>query len=446
MPKQQNEHPHSMLNQTFGVAKKLSGAGQKFLKQLNASQTRPNLNPQVIEGFAQTPDANAMFRQADIQQILGLYLPQLSQRMLGRNYGRVSLLTAKFSPISISDITDYLSQRLSHCAEQLSTVDQVLAQAGAKNLDELRQDFARSGRLSQALLEQNKWFAATQGAFAAVTGVVGVAIDVPSVLLLALRVIYQTGRAYGFELNQQERDVVDAIFKQVRFDLLAEKQTLLLGMSTFDKMLQHNDIVELQRLAGSSANSEWLKNLFINEDGQAKWSWLNQLPRVSVLSRLTPLIAAGIGGGYNGRFIQDVGQKSQHIFSVARDYLTQHPEQNLSILAAYQQAVHAVEVQTPLIAVQTLVPEHDVAHINKDVPQPNSVDDAEGVTTTSLRQLTAEDETLPMSLDAANINVEKDIVTPTQKVKSNKPRTRRVAAKTTLSKSSFTKNKGQTES
>lgn len=363
MPKQVNEHPQSKIKQTLGVAKKLSGVGLKFLNQLNSTQATPIFRPlsshQIIEGTAQKSSQSVAAHPQDVQQILNAYLPHLSQRVLGKHYGKVSQFAQMVSPVSISHVTDYLSQRLGACADRLSTVETVLEQAGAANLDELRQDLSRSGRISQALVEQNKWLAATQGAFAAVTGFIGVVVDVPSILILALRAIYQTGRAYGFELNEQERDVVDYIFQQIRIDLLAEKQSLLFGLNTFSQLLQQNDLGQLQHLFGSNPNSDWLKSFVLDDEGQMKWAWLNKIPHFSNLTHLTPLFAAGVGGSYNWRFIQDVGQKSQHVFSVARDYLKQHPEEKHSILDAYQLAVAEVQhpESTPLLNMDQVIEE-----------------------------------------------------------------------------------------
>lgn len=379
MPKQVNEHPQSKINQTLGVAKKLSGVGLKFLSQLNSTQATPIFKPlssaHIIEGTAHEPQQSIQADQQDIQQILGAYLPHLSQRFLGKHYGKVSQVAHIVSPVSTSQVVDFLSQRLGACANRLSTVEQVLEQAGAKNLDELRHDLSRSGRISQALVEQNKWFAATQGAFAAVTGFIGVAVDVPSILILALRAIYQTGRAYGFELNEQEREAVDYIFKQIRIDILAEKQSLLFGLNTLNQLLQQNDVAQLQRLFGSNTNSDWLRSLALDDDGQLKWGWLNKIPHFSTVTHLTPIVAAGVGAGYNWRFIQDVGQKSQHVFSVARDYLEQHPEEKISILDAYQQAVALVQhpATTPIP-----LPDVDAA-FEKEPVEPSKVVVAEPI-------------------------------------------------------------------
>ncbi|MEK5777800.1 EcsC family protein, partial [Acinetobacter nosocomialis] len=84
------------------------------------------------------------------------------------------------------------------------------------------------------------------------TGIVGAAVDVPFSLALALRTIYQTGRAHGFELNQQqEQDIVEFVFKEIDLGLVAEKQTLLMAIKTLKNMLQTHDLSQFQQLLGS---------------------------------------------------------------------------------------------------------------------------------------------------------------------------------------------------
>ncbi|MFX7106324.1 EcsC family protein, partial [Acinetobacter baumannii] len=82
-------------------------------------------------------------------------------------------------------------------------------EAGVKRIEDLTTNPDRSQRLSHAFIEQNKLIAIAQGAFSGATGVAGAALDVPLSLLLALRTIYQTGHAHGFNLSDStQQDIV----------------------------------------------------------------------------------------------------------------------------------------------------------------------------------------------------------------------------------------------
>src|SRR5690606_34880944 len=181
----------------------------------------------------------------------------------------------------------------------LSSVDRVLEEVGVQDLEELTQDTERSKRISHAFGEQNKWIAAVQGAFSGATGVIGTAIDIPASMVLALRTIYQVGRSYGFDLSKEEdQDIVQHIFRQIDLSLIAEKQTLLMGLKAITSTLKSHDISQLQAMLGSTNDTELLRKFINTEDGQLKWEWLNRVPKVSVLehlAKLSPLAGAGLG-------------------------------------------------------------------------------------------------------------------------------------------------------
>lgn len=331
------------LSGAFGVAKKLSQAG---LDKLNArgrgqktAQTGAERSKQVIDGQAE--EKNAAF--ATPQSIVREYVPNLSRQLLGRHHGRLSQIVGFVSPVGLDGISDYLFTRLNQFSEQLSSVDKVLEQAGVKHLDHLKQDVSRSGRVSQALIEQNKYLAAAQGGICGAAGAVGSGLDIPLSIVLVLKTVYQTGRAYGFELKAEDQDIVAFIFKQIQLDSIMEKQTLLIAIRTVSNAIKSSDIAELQRLIGSENDLTWIKNFIHERFDDVDLNVLSKVPKLSVITKLTPVVTLSIGTVYSWKLIEDAGQNAQHVFSVARDYLIQHPEQDLSALAAYQQAVNQLQ-------------------------------------------------------------------------------------------------------
>src|SRR5690606_10624161 len=180
---------------------------------------------------------------------------------------------------------------------------------------ELTQDVDRSKRISQALGEQNKWIATVQGAISGASGMLGTAIDIPASLLMALRTIYQVGRSYGFDLSKDDdQEIVQHIFRQLYLSLIAEKQTLLLGLEALSDTIKTQDSCQLQARLGSDNDMNAIKQWLNNHEGEAKWEWVNNLPRISILGKLTqltPLASAGIGAVYSHRFVDDVNQKAQ---------------------------------------------------------------------------------------------------------------------------------------
>jgi len=202
----------------------------------------------------------------------------------------------------------------------------------------------------------------------------GTAIDIPASLLMALRTIYQVGRSYGFDLSKEDdQEIVQHIFRQIDLSLIAEKQTLLLGLKALSNTLKTHDISQLQAMLGSDNDVSAIKQWLSRHEGEAKWEWMNHLPKISILERLTkltPLASAGIGAVYSHRFVEDVNQKAQEAFSHARQYLIQHQDSQLSPYAAYEKAVSLLQQATPKLlngASHDVEPAKDKPIMDKDI-------------------------------------------------------------------------------
>lgn len=339
MQKEDSQHPQTKFNRVLGVAKKLSTSGLKVLNQMNSQQLQRSQTSAKTMSEVPSETTFLSFTAQDPQQLIRVHFPNISKQVLGKHYERVNQVVQFLSPLSMDEVSDYCFQKLHVLSDRLSTVDKILEQTGAQSLTELSGDISRSGRISQALTEQNKWIAGVQGALSGATGLLGLGADIPASLVLALRTIYQIGRAHGFELQQQDQDVVQYIFQQIDLQQIVEKQSILLGLRTLDDLLVDNDLTSLQHLLGSNNDDEWLKELLFNEKHEFKWQWMNALPKVSALHQITPLISASVSAMYSWQFIADTGQKAQHVFSIARDYLLRHADQNLTVLAAYHAAI-----------------------------------------------------------------------------------------------------------
>ena len=347
-----NKHSGGFISNALGVAKKISATGMNALSHAATERTGKASgalkNGHVVEGSARSPSVFEARKYDNPQQMIREYLPNVSRQLLGRQYNKVNRVAQFVSPDFSDKLSDYFFEHLNQFTSNLSSVDAVLDQAGAKDLQELTQDVDRSKRVSQALAEQNKWIASIQGAVTGATGVLGSAIDVPLSLIMSLRTIYQVGRAYGFELNKDtEHDIVQFVFKQIDLSQIAEKQSVLMALKMVSNMLQSNDTAQLQNLLGSSNNAEPLKKWLVNENGKMKWHWLNHLPKVSLISKLTPVAGAGISAAYSWKMVEEVNQKAQQIFSNARSYLQQHEGADLSPVAAYEKSMELLAHATP---------------------------------------------------------------------------------------------------
>ncbi len=367
-----NKQSNGLISNAFGVAKKFSSTGLDLLNHVAPDSVtkalKPSSSDQVIDGSAKTKSAFSAKKYDNPQQMLREHLPNVSRQLLGRRFNTVNNVAHFVSPDLTEKVSNYFYERLNQFSNQTSSVDAILNEAGAKDLEELTQDVDRSKRISQALGEQNKWIATVQGAVSGASGMLGTAIDIPASLLMALRTIYQVGRSYGFDLSKEDdQEIVQHIFRQIDLSLIAEKQTLLLGLKALSNTLKTHDISQLQAMLGSDNDVSAIKQWLSRHEGEAKWEWMNHLPKISILERLTkltPLASAGIGAVYSHRFVEDVNQKAQEAFSHARQYLIQHQDSQLSPYAAYEKAVSLLQQATPKLLNGT---SHEV-ELPKDKP------------------------------------------------------------------------------
>jgi hypothetical protein len=355
MANSNNKQSNGLFSNALGVAKKFSSTSLDLIQHVAPESVSKvtaafHVND-AIEGAAQVKSPFDAKKYHDPQQMWREHLPNVSRQLLGRHFNTANNVAHFVSPQFGEKVADYFFEHLNDFTNQLSSVDAVLDEAGVRDLEALTQDVEHSKRLSQALTEQNKWFASLQGAFSGATGVIGSAIDIPASMFIALRTIYQVGRSYGFELNHENaQEIVQFVFKQVDLSLVAEKQALLLALKALSNTLKTHDVGQLQALLGSSNDFESLKHWLKGADGQLKWQWMNKLPQSSILSKLSkfsPLAGAGIGAHYSWRFVDDVSAKAQHVFATARQYLIQHENSSLSAIEAYEKGMELLAKAAP---------------------------------------------------------------------------------------------------
>lgn len=382
MANSNNYKSTGLFSQAVGVAKKLSDTGFDLLNhvapgsisKLDQLKTEHTI---VESTFLKKTSEKHMSNQKNHenpQQLFRSHVPKVTQQLLGRHFNKVNNVASFISPDINNKISDFFFDKLNDFVSDQSSVDHVLKEVGAKNLSELAENPDRSNRIGVALANQNKTVAALVGAISGASGVIGSAIDIPLSLALTLKMIYQSGRAHGFELDHKsEQKVVEYVFREVDFGIIAEKQTLLVALRAFSNLLETKDTQQLQRMLGSSNDFETLKKWLSHTDGTLKWSWLNKLPQVSILTKLTPLAGAGIGAVYSWRLIDEANLKAQQIFSGAQQYLLQHPNEKIDLLTAYENSL-AFNTQTaPLLSLMADQDVNDVEPHTEQQAEPQAI-------------------------------------------------------------------------
>ncbi|HQV22373.1 MAG TPA: EcsC family protein [Agitococcus sp.] len=160
--------------------------------------------------------------------------------------------------------------------------------------------------------------AAAEGGVTGAGGLVGVAVDVPSLMTLALRTIYQIALCYGFELKGEEgRQVVLRVFSLASANTLKEKESALLSLIAIKQMLQQQTWSQIQQIAFNTMGKEAL--VFALKDLAAQLG-INLTKRKALT--IVPMVGAAIGAAVNASFIKDVGWAARRTFQEM--WLLQH--------------------------------------------------------------------------------------------------------------------------
>lgn len=447
MSDSKNKQRGSLISNAFGVAKKLSETGLGMINHV-APGTVSKLvqDPQtghVIQGSAKEKTAFEPKKYDNPQQMMREHLPNVTGKLLGKHYKKINNVASFISPDLNDKLSDYLFDKLNDFVSEWSSVDALLKEVGARSLSELAKDPARSQRISMAIANQNKIIAAIQGTLTGAVGGVGAIIDVPTSLALALRSIYQTGRAHGFELNTQDHDVVEYIFKQIDLGSIAEKQALMAAIRAFTGVMETHNVTQLQQLLGSGNDIELLKKWVANDDGSFKLSWMNNLPQWGLLSKLTPLATMGISAVYSWKLVEDATDQAEVVFSGAQNYLLQHSNVQMSVLEAYEKSVQLIAQASPLL----LDPEKSQDTAQQIISESaTTVVENEAITQVEVKAKTAEDEQKPKTEQDIHQGIQTLVdkhVDEKVEVKPVQSKPRRTAQKKTVTPTSQAEGKNQ---
>lgn len=173
-----------------------------------------------------------------------------------------------------------------------------------------RKDLSLSDQLAD---EVHNWAiaaAAAEGGIAGAVGAAGIAVDIPTVLTLALRTIHKIGLCYGYRANtKQERDFVLEILSAAGANSQAEKNEALVALKMLEVVIQKQTWKAMKQKAAQVLGTEavviTIKNL-------CKQLGINLTKRKAL--QAIPIVGGGIAAAVNADFIRDVGYASIRIY------------------------------------------------------------------------------------------------------------------------------------
>lgn len=269
------KHKFSTLLKTvkkgYDSAKKVSEKGGDFLgavTQAEKTQAR-HVKPDAVQAQkTENVGTDNIFQQQ---------LPKLGKRLLGRRFSRVANMVTRFVPDTIlQKTTNSAFIKIAGLAEQWSKLD-LPGGLDFSNLHEL--SHAERAELAKSVASQNRAMAAVGSGVTGLTGLLGTIADLLWLLLLSLRLIYQTSEIYGEKLTGiSGAKRAFALLAEADLSMLTEKQAVLVSMGAASELVDEADLHVLQGLIDKDNNitffQETVKNIAEQFNIDLNFGWL----------------------------------------------------------------------------------------------------------------------------------------------------------------------------
>ncbi len=168
--------------------------------------------------------------------------------------------------------------------------------------------------LAAGVMKWAKGLAAAEGAVTGMSGLPGLTLDIPALIVLAIRTIRKTGSCYGVDTSDEtERTFIllalsagAANSKDEKAQAISEADRI---SRTFAKGSDQLELLTPGGILGKEAFTAAVRNL-------AKQLCINITRRKA--AQAIPLIGGGVGAAMNALFIADVGEAAQRFFQKRR--------------------------------------------------------------------------------------------------------------------------------
>lgn len=200
----------------------------------------------------------------------------------------------------------------SSAAAFLTDTQDILRDSGVSSIKELRtHNLEKSDKLANEVHNWAIGIATSEGGVTGYCGLPGIAVDIPSIIVIALRTIHKIGICYGFEPEtEQDRKYILGILAASGANEMKDKVVALTTLRTIEvtimkqtwkSMAQKAATNQLSKEAGIIAIKNLAKELGVN------------LTKRKALQAI-PGIGAVVGASVNGWYIKEVGWAARRKF------------------------------------------------------------------------------------------------------------------------------------
>ena len=197
-------------------------------------------------------------------------------------------------------------------ANQITDTGDIVKAAAVCLISDLKnKDFKLSDELANSIHNRAIGLAVAQGGAAGAVGIVGLAVDIPAIIMLALRTIHKIGLCYGYECHSEmDKNFALGILSASGANSMSEKIEAIATMRLIEVTISKQKWKAMtEKAAGRQLSKEGgiiaIKNL-------AKQLGINITKRKAI--QAIPFIGAAVGASVNGWYVKDVGWAARRAF------------------------------------------------------------------------------------------------------------------------------------
>ena len=235
--------------------------------------------------------------------------PSVTSKVLGIALSPVTWLIRKLVPAAaVRAILDFSSS----VAGWLTDTKDVLRDSGLRSIEQLRtHDLETSDALANEVHNWAIGMATTEGGVAGAVGLPGLVLDIPAVIVLALRTIHKVGVCYGFEVKSKgDKDFILAVLAESGANDMNEKLAALTALREIEVSLARQSWKMIAETAAASSISK--EAGIIGIKSLARQLGVNLTKRKAL--QAIPVIGTFVGASVNGWYIKEVGWSARRAF------------------------------------------------------------------------------------------------------------------------------------
>jgi hypothetical protein len=233
--------------------------------------------------------------------------------VISRAVGFLTYPATRVIQKAIPDIAiEVIFDAVNFLANQITDTKDIVKAAAVCQISDLKnKDFKLSDELANSIHNRAIGLAVAQGGVAGAVGIVGLAVDIPAIIMLALRTIHKIGLCYGYECHSEmDKNFALGILSASGANSMSEKIEALATLRLIEATIAKQKWKAMaEKTAGRQLSKEGgiiaIKNL-------AKQLGINITKRKAI--QAVPFIGAAVGASVNGWYVKDVGWAARRAF------------------------------------------------------------------------------------------------------------------------------------